>query len=144
METLRQCRDYLMGAHLKLSVRCHLKNLEYFQTSKVRSRREARWSETPSAYNFVMEHLEGSKNPPDGPSRLPDDEIGCERPVARLLATVSVEPYKDPMRAMIGAQASHWLAVDVTAKPIDQPAANDTGNAGKQSQWNIVAGAVTY
>jgi len=35
-----------------------------------------------SAYDFVIEHLEGSKNPADGPSRRPDYEIGYEMPVA--------------------------------------------------------------
>jgi hypothetical protein len=57
-------------------------NLKYYQTSKVLSTRLARWSETPSACNFVIEHLEGSKNPADFPSRRPDDEIGYEMLVA--------------------------------------------------------------
>jgi len=60
-------------------------DLEYFQTSKVLSRKQARCSETISAYDFVIQHLEGSKNPPDGTSRRADYEIGYERPVARLL-----------------------------------------------------------
>jgi len=35
-------------------------NLEYFQKSKVISRKQARWLETFSAYDFVIEHVEGS------------------------------------------------------------------------------------
>jgi len=91
-ETIKQWLHYLEGANYKVLIRCDHKNLEYFQISKVLSRRQARWSEILSAYNFVIEHLEGSKNPADGASRRPDYEIGYEGPVARLLATVSVEP----------------------------------------------------
>jgi hypothetical protein len=72
VETLKQWRHYLEGANHKVLIQCDHKNLEYFQTSKVLSRRQARWSETLSAYDFVIEHLEGNKNPADGPSRRPD------------------------------------------------------------------------
>ena len=82
METLKQWRHYLEGANYKVLIRCDHKNLEFFHTSKVLSRRQARWSENLSAYDFVIEHLEGSKTPADGPFRRPDYEIGCERPVA--------------------------------------------------------------
>jgi hypothetical protein len=121
VETLKQWRHYLEGANYKVLIRCDHKNLEYFQTSKVLSRRQARWSEVLSAYDFVIEHLEGSKNPADGPSRRPDYEIGYERPVARLLATVSVEPYDALMPAIIADQASDPLAADVSAKLVDRP-----------------------
>jgi len=119
VETLKQWRHYLEGANHKVLIQCDHKNLEYLQTSKGRSRRQARWSDVLSAYDFVIEHLEGSKNPADGPSRRPDYEIGYERPVARLLATVSVEPYDDLMPAIIAAQASDPLAADVSAKLVD-------------------------
>jgi len=119
VETLKQWRNYLEGANYKVLIRCDHKNLEYFKTSKVLSRRQARWSEIISAYDIVIEHLEGSKNPADGPSRRPDYEIGYKRPVARLLATVSVEPYDDLMPAIIAVQASDPLAVDVSAKLVD-------------------------
>jgi len=101
VETLEQWRHYLEGANHKVLIRCDHKNLEYFQTSKVFSRRQARWSDTLSAYDFVIEHLEGSKNPAHGLSRQPDYKIRYKRPVARLLATVSVEPYNDLMPAII-------------------------------------------
>jgi len=119
VESLNQWWHYLEGANYRISIRCDHKNLEYFQTSKVHSRRQARWSEILSAYDFVIEHLEGSKNPADGPSRRPDYEIGYETPVARLLATVSLEPDEDFMLAIIEAQASDLLAVDVSAKLVN-------------------------
>jgi len=85
--TLKQWRHYLEGANYKILIWCDHKNLEYFQTSKLLSRRQARWSEILSAYDFVIEHLEGTSNTADSTSRRPNYEIGYERPVARLLAT---------------------------------------------------------
>jgi hypothetical protein len=49
VETLKQWRHYLDGANHKVLIRCDHKNLDYFQTSKVLSRRQARGSETLSA-----------------------------------------------------------------------------------------------
>jgi len=144
VETLKQWRHYLEGANYQIFIRCDHKNLEYFQRSKVLSRRQARWSEILSAYDFVIENLEGSKNPADGPSRRPDYEIGYERPLARLLATVSVEPYDDPIPAIIDAQASDPLAVDVSAKLVDRPMIDGTDTAKEESQWTVVAGVLTY
>jgi len=144
VETLKQWRHYLEGANYKVLIRCDHKNLEYFQTSKVLSRRQARWSEILSAYDFVIELLEGSENPADGPSRRPDYEIGYERPVARLLATVSVEPYDNLMPAIIAAQASDPLAVHLSAKHVDRPMIDGTDTAKEESQWKVVAGVLTY
>jgi len=84
VEILKQWRHCLEGANHKILIRCDHKTLEYFQTSKVLSRRQVRWSEILSAYDFVIKDLEGSKNPFNGPSRRPDYEIGYEMPVARL------------------------------------------------------------
>jgi len=100
----------------------------------VLSRRQARWSETLSAYDFVIEHLEGSKNPADGPSKQPHYEIGYERPVARLLTTVSVEPYDDLIPAIIVAQAHDPLSVDGLAKLIDRPMIDGTDTAKEENQ----------
>jgi len=144
VETLKQWRHYLEGANHKVLIQCDHKNLEYFQTSKVLSRRQARWSEVLSAYDFVIEHLDGSKNPADGPSRRRDYEIGYKRPVARLLATVSVEPYDDLMPAIITAQASDPLAADVSAMLVDRPMIEGTDTAKEESQWKVVAGVLTY
>jgi hypothetical protein len=71
VETLKEWQHYLNGANHKVSIRCDHKNLKYFQTSNVLSRRQARWSETLSAYDFVIEHLAGRTQPmvrPDGPT----------------------------------------------------------------------------
>jgi hypothetical protein len=83
VETMKQWRHYLEGANHKILIECDHKNLEYFHMSTVRSRRQARWAEILSSYDFVIEHLEGKKNPADEPSRRPDYEIGYERPTAQ-------------------------------------------------------------
>jgi hypothetical protein len=69
VETMKQWQHYLEVANHKDLIQCDHKNLEYFQTSKVLSRRQARWAEILSSYDFTIEHLEGKRNPADGPSR---------------------------------------------------------------------------
>jgi hypothetical protein len=144
VETLKQWWQYLEGTNYKLLIPCDHTNLEYFQISKELSRRQARWSEILSAYDFVIEHLEDSKNPADGPCRRPDYEIGYKRTVARRLATVSVKPYDDLMPAIIAAQASDSLAVDVSAKLVDRPMIDGTDTTKEESQWKVIAGVLTY
>jgi hypothetical protein len=98
---------------------------KYFQTIKVLSRRQARWAEILSACDFKIEHLEGTKNPADGPSRGPDYEQGYVS--ARRLATsatsnhqylfakvVEIEPIeKDLFVEIVKAQRSDQLATDL-------------------------------
>ena len=71
------------------------------------SRRQARWAEILSAYDFTIEHLEGTKNPADGPSRRPDYEVGYERPAMQLLGTkesMELSPYDELMQEILAAQ----------------------------------------
>jgi len=82
VETIKQWRHYLGSANNNVLIWSDHKNLKYFQTSNVLSKRQARWSEILLAYNFVIEHLEGRKNPSDDPSRRPNYKIRYERPVA--------------------------------------------------------------
>jgi len=150
VETMKQWRHYLEGANHKILVQCDHKNLEYFQTSKVLSRRQARWAEILFSYDFVIEHLEGKKNPADGPSRRPDYEIGYERPIARLLATLAatVEPYDDLLPAIKTAQASDSLAADVNRRIVGTPMVGlpDLPRQAEDSskEWKVTAGALTY
>jgi hypothetical protein len=80
----KQWRYQLEGARYQISIQCDHKNLEYFETSMVLSPRQALWVEILTAYVFKIEHLDGTKNPADRPSRRPDYEQGYERPSARL------------------------------------------------------------
>jgi len=91
-----------------------------------------------------MEHLEGSINLADGPSRWPDYEIGYERPVARLLATASLELYDNLRPASIAAQTSDNLAVEGLAKLVYQPMMDGTDTPTEKRQWEVVTGVLTY
>jgi len=116
IETMKHWSHDLEVANDMVLIQCDYKNLEYFQTSKVLSRRQARWAEIVSSYHFVIEHLEGKKNLADGPSRRPDYEIGYERPTARLLATLAtttVDQYDDLLLDIKTVQAIDVFAADV-------------------------------
>jgi len=143
VERLKQWRHYLEGANHKVFIQCHHKNLEYFQTSKVLSRRQARWSETPSVYDCVIEDPDRNKQPAEGPSGWPDYEIGHERPVARLFPTVPVELYDNLMPAIIEAQTSACLEVDIWAKLVDRPMIDGMDPAKVECQWKVDAGVWT-
>jgi hypothetical protein len=128
--SMKQWRHHPEGARYKILIQCDHKNLEYFQTTTVLSRRQARWAEIISAYDFKIEHLDGTKNPADKPSRRPDYEEGYERPSARLLATststsyqylfandVEIEPInKDLFAEIIEAQKTDKLATELLGK----------------------------
>ena len=95
VDSMRHWRHYLEGARHRVLVKCDHKNLTYFQSTKTLSRRQARWAERLSAFDFDIDYLEGDKNPADGPSRRPDyaDDYDASRPHARLLATLrSAQP----------------------------------------------------
>jgi hypothetical protein len=159
---MKQWRHHLEGARYKILIQCDHKNLEYFQTSKVLSRRQARWAEILSAYDFKIEHLEGTKNPADGPSRRPDYEQGYERPNACLLATAShqylfanaveIEPIeKDLFAEIIEAQKTDRLATDSLRKlagteedHVMQEAGHVTEPISDEHDWAVSAGALTY
>jgi len=116
----------------------------------VLSRRQARWAEILSSYDFVIEHLEGKKNPADGPSRRPDYEIAYERQIERLLATLAatVEPYDDLLPAIKTAQASDSLAADVNHRIVGTPMVGlpDLPRQAEDSskEWKVTAGDLTY
>jgi transposase InsO family protein len=72
----RVWRPYLEGAKHTIIVKTDHKNLTYFTTTKELTRRQARWSETLSQYDFKIIHCKGSENgQADALSRRPDYEI---------------------------------------------------------------------
>ena len=54
-------------------------------TTKILNRRQARWAEILSGYDFVLDHIAGSKNPADGPSRRPDYAENVDLPSGTLI-----------------------------------------------------------
>lgn len=89
-------RVYLEGSPQQIQVISDHKNLEYFLTTKELNRRQARWSEFLSAFNFEIEHRPGSLNGrADILSRRIDVMEGKheeKRPLLRLAATQSDDP----------------------------------------------------
>jgi transposase InsO family protein len=72
VECFREWRHYLEGSKHPIVVRTDHDNLRYFETATDLSRRQVRWAQRLSAFWFRVEHLKGSQNPADGPSRRPD------------------------------------------------------------------------
>lgn len=72
VESFKHWRHYLEGSRFPVVVLSDHANLRYFMTTKELTRRQARWAERLAAYDFVIEHRPGAKNPADAPSRRPD------------------------------------------------------------------------
>jgi RNase H-like domain found in reverse transcriptase len=62
IKAFRNWRVYLEGSKYPVKVYIDHKNLLYFTTTKVLNRRQVRWSETLSAYNFKISYKKGSDN----------------------------------------------------------------------------------
>ena len=85
VESMKHWRHYFEGAKFPVLVRSDHKNLERFMSTKILNRRQARWAEILSGYDFVLDHIPGSKNPADGPSRRPDYAENVEAPNGALI-----------------------------------------------------------
>jgi len=72
-------RHFLMGAPEQIVVYTDHKNLEYCNTTKLLNRRQARWAEILSEFNFKIIYRPGEKNgKTDAPSRRVDPELAGE------------------------------------------------------------------
>src|ERR1700691_462644 len=73
VNAFKEWRAYLEGAQHQIKVYTDHRNLEYFTTTKSLNRRQARWSELLSNYDFIIIYRPGPKNgKPDALSRHPD------------------------------------------------------------------------
>ena len=101
------------------------KNLEYFTTSKVLSRRQTRWSEFLAEFDFVVRYRPGNKNgKPDALSRRWDlsHEEGSEdlhlvhflfKPSQLRISAMKATQLRDPFRNTLLSttkQNKAWLA----------------------------------
>jgi hypothetical protein len=86
VEAFKQWRVYLEGSRYPVKVWTDHKNLIYFTTTKVLNKRQVRWSEALSAFNFNITHRKGSENArADALSRRGDYvKTTAERPQAIL------------------------------------------------------------
>ncbi|QRV99185.1 Transposon Tf2-1 polyprotein [Ceratobasidium sp. AG-Ba] len=72
VDSLRHMCAWLLGSPFPISVVTDHRNLEYFMTSRVLNRRQARWSLFLADFDFTLSYAPGSKNPANAPSRRPD------------------------------------------------------------------------
>jgi RNase H-like domain found in reverse transcriptase/Reverse transcriptase (RNA-dependent DNA polymerase) len=73
VSAFKHWRNYLEGCNDPTIVFSDHKNLEYFTTSKVLNRRQARWSEILANFSFELRHRPGKQQgKPDAMSRRPD------------------------------------------------------------------------
>jgi len=71
---LKEWRRYLEGAHHQIQMYTDHKNLEYFTTTKILNRRQARWAQELADYDFKLFYPPGSANgKPDTFSRRSED-----------------------------------------------------------------------
>jgi hypothetical protein len=69
-------RVYLEGAKHTIIVKTDHKNLTFFTTTKELTRRQARWAETLSQFDFKIVHCKGTENgQADALSQRPDYEL---------------------------------------------------------------------
>ena len=81
-------RPYLEGAKHQVLVKSDHKNLTFFTTTKELTRRQARWAETLSQYDYRIEHCDGRANSQaDALSRRPDYKDGVKETVPAILTT---------------------------------------------------------
>jgi deoxyuridine 5'-triphosphate nucleotidohydrolase len=62
MTALMHWRHYLMGAEEDFEIWTDHQNLTYFRSPQKLNRRQARWTQELSNYNFTLHHLPGEKN----------------------------------------------------------------------------------
>src|ERR1035438_3729240 len=99
--------SYLEGSALPFTVYTDHKNLEYFLTTKVLNRRQARWSELLAGYDFTIVYHPGSAmGKPDAMSRHHNFSEGSKasqsppmtllKPGQLMLAAINIaeEPHK--------------------------------------------------
>jgi hypothetical protein len=72
VDSFRDMRAWVLGSPVPISVICDHKNLEYFMSSQVLNRCQARWAMFLSDFDFLLTWGPGHNNVADAPSRRPD------------------------------------------------------------------------
>lgn len=86
--SFKEWRHYLESPAKSTLVLTDHQTLRFFMTTKELNRRQARWAEILSPYDFTIEYRRGKDNPADGLSRRPDhmaDKPKTGNPLADLL-----------------------------------------------------------
>ena len=126
VDSFRDFRAWLIGTSDPVSVISDHKNLEYFMTSRVLNRRQARWSMFLSEFFFHLDYAPGIKNVSDRPSRRPDyapqegdDVLKCQEKVVLTPAHTERLFHSDASSAISGSSTSPTSISTLTTLAID-------------------------
>jgi hypothetical protein len=94
VSAMKLWRHYLEGLNQSFTILSDHQALEYFQTAKTLTRRQARWSEIVNHHKYKIKYRSGAKSgKPDALSRRPDYAAGgkaCEAEPQTLLRPLSI------------------------------------------------------
>ena len=88
VDSFKHWRHYLEGSQFPIQAVTDHNNLRYFMTTKVLSRRQARYAEFLSSFDFEICYRPGKSNPADGPSRRPDYTVQLEDSASLMIPTL--------------------------------------------------------
>src|SRR4030095_7025515 len=126
VESMKHWRHYFEGAKFPILVRSDHKNLERFMTTKILNRRQARWAEILSGYDFVLDHIPGTKNPADGPSRRPDYAENVEPPSGALIPNSALR-LLPPSSLPLGVESAFGNDLSPVQPPASAEATSSSG-----------------
>ena len=108
VEAFKTWRHYLEGAQKPVIVWSDHANLRAFMSTKGLTKRQARWAERLAAFDFVILHRPGLKNPADAPSRRPDyaEEEGSKQE----------DPYQQKLFAKLRLSLQHGPFAELDPK----------------------------
>ena len=142
-------RHYLEGLPAPFTILTDHQALQYFQTSKTLTRRQARWSEIINHHKYIMKYRPGDKNRSDALSRRPDFAAGGKasesepvqllRPI-ELVAPVIVRSTTSELLPDIKRYQRYDPHISTIIENLDDPDANrdDVHEAWKLSEEGIL------
>jgi len=117
---LKEWRAYLEGAAHPITVFTDHRNLEYFTTTRVLNRRQARWSELLANYDFKIVYRPGkAMGKPDAMSRRHDFSEGSKASDAPARTLLS--PHQLQLAAVRTSSSSSRLLSDIRAAQPNDP-----------------------
>ncbi|PIL28411.1 hypothetical protein GSI_08445 [Ganoderma sinense ZZ0214-1] len=123
VDSFRDMRAWLIGTRDPVTVISDHKNLEYFMSSRLLNRRQARWSIFLSEFNFRLNYAPGLRNPADAPSRRADfapqkgDEVVEENFRALLTPAHTERLWCNKPSTTWPRQASSFVSVCASSAP---------------------------
>ena len=123
VRAFEEWRPKLEGSKFPIQVISDHKNLEYFMSSKLLNRRQARWSEFLSRFNFIITYRPGNQNnAADALSRQPEafPKKG-EVDTSMLQQVLKKENFDDELRANYQVASIHLRSSSIDEESIPEP-----------------------